>query len=148
VQFLSVGFSTLSLIKGDPRSELVGTANARMALSVFFGKLLFIPSTQKSVPCAGSAADQFPEVQFHIIGPGRTSDALSRSNVHVYGEMKFAETVKYIKHAKFCIAPYRRNEHATYLADTSMKLLQYDFLGFALGLSRFRGRRSSTSIQP
>jgi len=43
--------------------------------------------------------------------------------------MKFAETVKYIKHAKFCIAPYRRNEHATYLADTSMKLLQYDFLG-------------------
>ena len=76
-----------------------------------------------------SAADQFPEVQFHIIGPGRTSDALSRSNVHVYGEMKFAETVKYIKHAKFCIAPYRRNEHATYLADTSMKLLQYDFLG-------------------
>jgi 2-beta-glucuronyltransferase len=75
------------------------------------------------------AADQFPEVQFHIIGPGKTSDALSRPNIHVYGEMKFADTAKYIKHAKFCIAPYRRNEHAAYLADTSMKLLQYDFLG-------------------
>jgi 2-beta-glucuronyltransferase len=75
------------------------------------------------------AADQFPEVQFHIIGPGKTSDALTRSNIQVYGEIKFAETVKYIKHAKFGIAPYQRNEHAAYLADTSMKLMQYDFLG-------------------
>jgi len=76
-----------------------------------------------------SAADQFPDVQFHVIGSGKTSDALLRANIHVYGEMKFADTVKYIKHAKFCIAPYRRNENAAYLADTSMKLLQYDFLG-------------------
>jgi 2-beta-glucuronyltransferase len=75
------------------------------------------------------AADQFPEVQFHIIGSGKTGGALSRPNIHTYGEMKYAETVKFIKHAKFCVAPYRRNEHAEYLADTSMKLLQYDFLG-------------------
>jgi 2-beta-glucuronyltransferase len=75
------------------------------------------------------AADQFPEVDFHVIGPGKTSRALSRPNIHVYGEMKFAETVKYIKHAKFCIAPYRRNNAAAYLADTSLKLLQYEFLG-------------------
>lgn len=75
------------------------------------------------------AADQFPEVQFHIIGSGKTGGALSRPNIRNYGEMKYAETVKYIKHAKFCVAPYRPNEHAEYLADTSMKLLQYDFLG-------------------
>ena len=75
------------------------------------------------------AADQFPEVQFHVIGSGKTSNALLRPNIHVYGEMKFAETVKYIKHAKFCIAPYRRNSAAAYLADTSAKLLQYEFLG-------------------
>ena len=75
------------------------------------------------------AADQMPDVQFHIIGSGRTSDALRRPNIHLYGEMKFAETVKYIKHATFCIAPYRHREHAGYLADTSMKLLQYDFFG-------------------
>ena len=75
------------------------------------------------------AADMFPGVQFHIIGPGKTSCALSPPNIHVYAEMKFAETVKYIKHATFCIAPYRGNEHATYLADTSLKLMQYDFLG-------------------
>ncbi|HUI22618.1 MAG TPA: hypothetical protein VLZ74_16480 [Methylocella sp.] len=75
------------------------------------------------------AADQFPDVQFHVIGPGRTSPALARPNVHVYGEMKFSETLRYIKHAKFCIAPYRRSEGAAYLADTSAKLLQYEFLG-------------------
>ena len=75
------------------------------------------------------AADQFADVQFHVIGPGKTSHALSRPNIHVYGEMKFAETLKYIKHAKFCIAPYRRSNGATYLADTSAKLLQYEFLG-------------------
>ncbi len=96
-------------------------ANGIHAVSV--GSMLFDESF------FASAVDQFPEVQFHIIGPGKTSDVLSRENVHVYGEMKFADTVKYIKHAKFCIAPYRRNEHAAYLADTSMKLLQYDFLG-------------------
>ncbi|QBR70364.1 UDP-glucuronate--glycolipid 2-beta-glucuronosyltransferase [Beijerinckiaceae bacterium] len=75
------------------------------------------------------AADQFPEVQFHVIGAGKTGSALARANIQNYGEMKHAETVKFIKHAKFCIAPYRRNDHAEYLADTSMKLLQYDFLG-------------------
>jgi 2-beta-glucuronyltransferase len=91
--------------------------------AVSVGSMLFDESF------VASAAELFPEVQFHIIGPGRTSRALSRANIHVYGEMKFAKTAKYIKHAKFCIAPYRRNENATYLADTSMKLIQYDFLG-------------------
>jgi 2-beta-glucuronyltransferase len=75
------------------------------------------------------AADEFPQIQFHVIGPGKTSQALSRPNIHLYGEMNFAETVRYIKHAKFCIAPYRYTESAAYLSDTSMKLLQYDFLG-------------------
>lgn len=75
------------------------------------------------------AAGQFPQVQFHVIGSGKRSQAFARANIHVYGEMKFAETVKYIKHAKFCIAPYRRNDAAAYLADTSAKLLQYEFLG-------------------
>jgi 2-beta-glucuronyltransferase len=75
------------------------------------------------------AADHFPDVQFHVIGSGKTSQMLLRPNIHVYGEMNFTETVKYIKHAKFCIAPYRHSERGAYLADTSMKLLQYDFLG-------------------
>ena len=75
------------------------------------------------------AADQFPEVQFHVIGSGKRSKTFSRPNMNIYGEMKFAETIKYIKHAKFCIAPYRHSNSATYLADTSLKLLQYEYLG-------------------
>jgi len=66
-----------------------------------------------------SAAYLFPEVQFHIIGPGRTSSALFAREHSCLREMKFTETVKYISHAKVCIAPYRRDENAKYLADTS-----------------------------
>jgi glucuronosyltransferase GumK-like protein len=50
--------SARSLIKGDPDQNWSGrpmSPQTRMALSGFFGKLLFIPSTQKSVPCAGSS---------------------------------------------------------------------------------------------
>lgn len=75
------------------------------------------------------AADLFPDVHFHVIGAGTRSRALSGANIHVYGEMKFRETVKFIKNANFCIAAYSGGEHPAYLADTSMKLLQYDFLG-------------------
>lgn len=50
-------------------------------------------------------------------------------NVVVYGEMKHAETIGYIKHARFGIAPYASEQVPVYLADSSMKLLQYDFFG-------------------
>jgi 2-beta-glucuronyltransferase len=51
-------------------------------------------------------------------------------NVVVYGEMPHAQTLRYIKHATFGIAPYASAQLPAYLADSSLKLLQYDF--FAL----------------
>ena len=50
--------------------------------------------------------------------------------VVVYGEMPHAQTLRYIKHATFGIAPYASAQLPAYLADSSLKLLQYDF--FAL----------------
>ena len=50
MQFLSVGFSTLSLIKGDPRSELVGTANVATnenGVKCFLWKTLIHPFNTK-----------------------------------------------------------------------------------------------------
>jgi 2-beta-glucuronyltransferase len=50
VQFLSEGFSTLSLIKGDPRSELVGTANVATnenGVECFLWKALIHPFNTK-----------------------------------------------------------------------------------------------------
>lgn len=74
------------------------------------------------------AAAAFPEVHYHIIGSGH-DEASYPDNVTVFPEMRFKETLPYIKHASFGIAPYRSAAVPSYLADTSMKLMQYDFFG-------------------
>ena len=74
------------------------------------------------------AAASFPEITFHVIGSGAKQGALPAS-VHVYGEMPFRETLKYLKYADFGIAPYKVANLPYYLCDTSMKLMQYEFLG-------------------
>jgi 2-beta-glucuronyltransferase len=75
------------------------------------------------------AAAAFPQVTFHVIGAGAKGARLSAPNILVYDEMAFLQTVPYIKHAAFGIAPYCADGVAPYLADTSMKLMQYGFLG-------------------
>ncbi len=76
-----------------------------------------------------SAAGHFPAITFHVIGSGHPRHPDYPENVVVHDEMPHAETVRYLKHAAFGIAPYRAAELPDYLADTSMKLIQYDFLG-------------------
>ncbi|MCC5810566.1 MAG: glycosyltransferase [Ectothiorhodospiraceae bacterium] len=75
------------------------------------------------------ASRLFPDVHFHVIGCGQASHSEYGPNVTVYGEMPHDETVRYIRHARFGVAPYRSEAVPPYLADTSMKLIQYDFLG-------------------
>ena len=75
------------------------------------------------------AARRFPELHFHLIGSGQPRHPDYGANVTVYGEMAHAETVRFIKHARIGIAPYRAAALPEYLADTSMKLIQYDFFG-------------------
>lgn len=74
------------------------------------------------------ASHRFPNVHFHIIGCGQPHHPSYGSNVTVYDEMPHEETVRYIRHADIGIAPYRSESVPGYLADTSMKLIQYDFL--------------------
>lgn len=71
----------------------------------------------------------FPEVQFHIIGSGCGRQPGYGSNVHVYGEMPFQQTLAYIKYANLGLAPYRGEKLPVYLRDTSLKLTQYAFFG-------------------
>jgi 2-beta-glucuronyltransferase len=75
------------------------------------------------------AARLFPRIRFHVIGCGQERDPAWLGNVQLYPEMPHAETLRYIKHADFGIAPYRGGELPAYLADSSMKLIQYDFFG-------------------
>lgn len=76
------------------------------------------------------ASHAFPEVTFHVIGSGHPRSPGYGKNVVVYGDMKYAETIGYMKHARFGIAPYVSEDVPVYLADSSLKMLQYDY--FAL----------------
>jgi 2-beta-glucuronyltransferase len=75
------------------------------------------------------AAPAYPGVTFHVIGSGSADRSGYPSNVVVYDEMAHDETLRYIKHADVGIAPYRAEQVPPYLADTSMKLMQYAFFG-------------------
>lgn len=92
--------------------------------AVSVGSMLFDPRA------IASASRAFPQVTFHVIGSGRGRMPEYGDNVKVYGEMPHAQTLGYIKHASFGIAPYASDRIPAYLADSSLKLLQYDF--FAL----------------
>lgn len=95
-----------------------GTINA-----VSVGSMLFDPSFFEV------AGRRFPDVRFHVIGSGYTP-SVSSLNVKYYPEMKYQDTINYIAHANFGIAPYRQANAPYYLSDTSMKIMQYEF--FAL----------------
>lgn len=92
--------------------------------AVAVGSMLFDPAA------IATASQAFPQVTFHVIGSGRGRMPDYGENVVVYGEMPHAQTLRYIKHATFGIAPYASSHLPAYLADSSLKLLQYDF--FAL----------------
>lgn len=73
------------------------------------------------------AAARFPNIQFHLIGTGDAFDA--PPNVHHYDEMPFKATLPYLKHADLGIAAYRPQANSGYLAQSSLKLMQYEYLG-------------------
>lgn len=73
------------------------------------------------------AAARFPDIQFHLIGTGEPFEA--PANVRHYDEMPFKATLPYLKHADFGIAAYRPQANSGYLAQSSLKLMQYEYLG-------------------
>jgi len=92
--------------------------------------------TSKNVATVGSmlfdasffttAAEAFPDVHFHLLGtPGIEGNF---DNITEYGRMPFKDTLPYLKHADAGIAPYRFRSDAEYLADSSLKLIQYEYL--------------------
>ncbi len=72
------------------------------------------------------ASRAFPDITFHVIGSGHGKHSGYGPNVKVYGEMPHRQTLPYIKHADFGIAPYRAAHMPPHLGETSLKLMQYD----------------------
>ena len=104
---------------GDPNPYDQSKTNAVSIGSMLFDLSLVIKT-----------AELFPKIQFHIIGSGQDPSVFSRfDNIIFYDEMPYVDTIKYIKHANFGIAPYLHDEVPSSLADTSMKLQQYTYFG-------------------
>lgn len=98
-----------------PSPFLPGSRNA-----VSVGSMLFDPGFFEI------AGKLFPEVMFHVIGSGYSAPIAD--NVRLYPQMPFAQTLPFLKHCDFAIAPYGPGV-APYLTHTSMKLMQYNYLG-------------------
>ena len=88
--------------------------------AVSVGSMLFDPSF------FDTAGKLFPNVTFHVIGSGYAGSG--RDNVHYYSEMNFEKTLPFLKHSSFAIAAYGPGVDK-YLTHTSMKLIQYNYLG-------------------
>jgi 2-beta-glucuronyltransferase len=82
------------------------------------------------------ACDLFPEINFHVIGSGAKKGRLPAAVID-HGEMPFHQTLPFIKHATFGIAPYRASNPPYYLADTSLKLTQFAFFGLPAVCPKF-----------
>ena len=64
-----------------------------------------------------------------MIGAGRGAERSAAANIVVHDRMLFQDTIPYIAHADVGLAPYEEGPGEAYLADTSMKLMQYGFFG-------------------
>lgn len=100
------------------------------------------------------ASNLFPQIDFYIIGAGKAASGLQAKNIHVLQEMAFLDTLPYLQHAAFGVAPYKNANTPRYLLDTSLKLRQFELFGipavcphFALGdtPSRFGYEPSDTN---
>lgn len=115
VAFVPQGIDPGMAERADPSPYQAGL-NAVSLGSMLFDPQFFV-----------AASRRFPDIQFHVIGSGHPAHPDYGPNVHVYGEMPFAQTLPYIKHANLGIAPYVSDKLPIYLRDTSLKLIQYAF---------------------
>lgn len=70
-------------------------------------------------------ASAAPEIAFHLLGIRWTGTP--PANVKVHGERSFEDMAAYIRHADFGLAPYKVARDEVYLAESSLKLLQYAY---------------------
>lgn len=114
VNFVPQGIEGGVFDRADISPYAEGSRNA-----VAVGDMLF---DRYSVEQMAMAA---PEVTFHLFGIKWRGDA--PANVNVHGEQSFETLAAYIRHADIGLAPYKVKASEVYLAESSLKLLQYGY---------------------
>ncbi len=69
----------------------------------------------------------FPTITFHAFGRMDLGDLSRFENVHYHGEVPFETLRDYTVHADLGIAPYLDRPDVHYLAESSLKLVQYTY---------------------
>lgn len=85
---------------------------------------VFVGNSHLDIDFVARAARLFPQYLFHIIGP--LQDVPQANNVVQYGEMRFMETVPYLKYADAGLQTRAYTSGAESLTD-SLKVLQYTY---------------------
>ena len=71
-------------------------------------------------------ANAFPDWTFHLFGRNARLEQ-SLPNVIEHGEKPIGELTPYIQHADIGLAPYRQAPNCEYLAQSSLKMIQYTY---------------------
>ncbi len=115
-EILPQGIDKAAFDKTGPSPYEAGTRNA-----VSVGNMLFDEDAVRAM----AAADR--SVTYHVFGAACTGEL--PDNIVVHGEKPFRDLVPFIRHADFGIAPYRMSAADVYIAETSLKYLQYAYCG-------------------
>jgi len=79
----------------------------------------------------------FPGVVFHAFGRMRLENLAGAPNLVAHGEVPFAALVEYLCHADVGFAPYLDRPEAHYVAESSLKLIQYTYCRLPVVAPRF-----------
>ena len=123
------------------RAERNPFTSARNAVSV--GDMLFDPHVLTTL------ARSNPDWTFHLFGRKAQLDT-SVANVIAHGETPFETVAGYIRHADIGIAPYQDGKGASYLSQSSLKMIQYTYrrLPIVAPLFAAAGRAHVCGYQP
>jgi 2-beta-glucuronyltransferase len=107
------GINTEAFAGEQPNPYQPGTTN-----------LVFVGNSHFDYDFLERASRLFPEVLFHIIGP--IENLPRRDNIIAYGEIPFAQTIPYLRHADAGLQIRAYSPGAESLTD-SLKVLQYTY---------------------
>lgn len=116
------------LFAGDHPSPYPATSNAVLVGDMMLDRALL-----------GELVRTFPAVDFHYFG--RTPLAIgAHANLREHGEVPFAALVPYLLHADVGLSLYREVPGLDYLAESSLKNIQYEYCGLPIVAPEFVAR--------
>ncbi len=91
--------------------------------------VVFIGNSRLDEETLNTMVENFPHYKFHVIGPIETK--IKTTNIHYYGEMKFEETVPYLKFADIGLV-IKTYEYGAESYTDCLKVIQYTYCNLSI----------------